>query len=267
VNGSEHRTLTRIQNKQAVYSQDLQVSYWISGFNATPDGDAVIVSTDKIMTITQAGVLTSLTIVNGPPSGPFVVDKLNRLWFSGYDSTAGKYRVSTIDLATGTVKTMLDLGTTYNTPALYIDNAGANVYLTGVVANTITKINVDSNERKDISIPGSLTISGLAATSDGTVWGTQYMGGVFKLNTDGTASVYSSLPVGGRLFFDRADASTLWLSDVNGYASSVHKININTLADVIQPIGSQVSALIQNVTGGAWAITSDSGTTYYSALK
>ena len=267
VNGGYVRTLTRFQNKQSVYNREIPVSYWVSGMLSTSGGDLIIVSTESITMVTQAGVVSSVAIVNGPPSGPFVVDGQNRVWFSQYDSVKGSYWLTTLDPMTGSRQQILDLGTSYNTPALYVDNVGANIYATGITTDVVTKINVATQARKDIGLPGSLSVASLAVTNDGTIWGSQYTGGVFKINTDGSASVYSSLPVGGRLFFDRADANTLWLADINGYTSAVHKINTVTLTDTVSPIGNHVRNLIQDVSGGAWAITLDNSTSYFSQLK
>ena len=85
--------------------------------------------------------------------------------------------------------------------SLIIDN-----YLTGI---RITKRPDAQTQFKPLWDAFQRKLSG---TEAGEVWGTQSTGGVFKLNADGIASVFNTLPVGGRAFFDKVAPGVLWIA-------------------------------------------------------
>ena len=95
-------------------------------------------------------------------------------------------------------------------------------------------------------------------------------GGVFKLNADGTASVFNTLPVGGRAFFDKVAPGVLWIAPGHySGTAAVYRYNTVTQARNVIPFSVSVRVVLPDLMGGATAfLYSDSSSpSYYSVLK
>ena len=266
LNGSSGRVLSRYQGGGRVFSKTVATPTWVTQLASTPEGNAVIVTPYSIIQVSETGIVTSTDIINGPAGTKGIVDHQHRLWAVSTNPLSGGSQIVTFDLNTGIRVPVADFSN-YSVN-LYTDSAVKAVYVTGLVSGgTVTKIDSTTLQREDISIPGVSSIQALAISSGGDLWGSMFMGGIFKLNADKTANIYSNLGGGSTLDFDLSSQGILWASDSFGAVNGVAKIDITSLSRTYIPIGSTVRGVALNASGGLWVGTALNSNSYLSQLK
>lgn len=269
-NGNSVRTLALVQNKQVTLSRDVPDTGGVVGILSNVNGDAYVVSLLTVTGVSTLGVVTTIPIQKGPTANSLVLDKQNKIWSVEYDSVTRSHQLSKFSTETGTFERLYGFGDNYSNIPVYVDDSGSNVYVVDTKIFKIIKISTTTGAKTEIAIPSGVLVESLAISDAGEVWGTQSTGGVFKLNADGTASVFDTLPVGGRAFFDKVAPGVLWIAP--GYYSgttAVYKYNTATQARNVIPFSVSVRAVLPDLMGGATAfLYSDSSSpSYYSVLK
>jgi len=247
-------------------------SYNGGGLVSTPGGDAVVVGDTTITRYQDDGtvkstVTTSQNSYNAYTNSRSVADNQGRLWSIGSGQNGSGSTLYSTDLSTGQRTAVLNIGSSNGYGyGLFRDAAGTALYLSGVTSGILTKIDFSTLARTDITTPGVSQVQALAVAQDGAVWGTGnytfYSSALFRLNSDGTVSMFGTSA--SRLVFDTASALTLWGS---GSASGgLTKFDTGS-GNSTTVVDSSAQDIVANASGGLWLATSEGNAYGLSLIK
>ena len=235
----------------------------------TPSGDLVVFGNTKIYIIKTDGTMSNVKGDSGASYYAKVIDSQNRLWYPSY-KYGNSATLATLDLSTGVQTPVSGIAVSDSYFRIYRNTTGNTLYFipnSSGYTGTITQIDsATSAKTKDISLPGVSSVGVLAISQDGTVWGGTSYSGVFRVNSDTTLTLFSSLSSPSKLVFDAIDPKVLWSYS----GSTVYKIDTSTGTASSIPAGGGVSDLAADSQGGVWASGNEdnysSNPSYYVSL-
>jgi trimeric autotransporter adhesin len=236
----------------------------------TPSGDLVIFGGLKTYVIKADGTSSSVIGDTGTSYYAKVIDSQNRLWYANLNSGNG-VTLSTLNLSTGARAPVSNIAVSDTYFRMFRNASGSTLYfLSGSIysANsTLTQIDVATTKTKDIALPGVTSVGSLVIKQDGSIWGGGSYSGIFKVNDDGTLTIFSSLPTVSRLVLDAADSKYLWGTS----GSTLYKIDTVLGTSTSIPVGASTTDIAADNGGGVWAVGdeynySSGSTTYFLSL-